>query len=485
MTVQAGSERPGVQPVSCWGRRRVRIHAVPVALLLAVALLSPAAPALAAAPPSGNPSDAALAKILAGAGFSGDALVTALEIVFAESGGNPRAINPSGARGIFQFMPNTLADDNCAYDPVCASQAAYRISKAGSDWHKWETFTTGVYVRYKSRALAALSQGGVDASNLIPVGLSSLDPQKVVYQAIAGLLYSMDQLVITEMEKLWNPMVTGTDDLNGSTNFGQALVVDNSHLHTMWGITLAIATGSLLVLLFILAAVLWMLRSAVGVQHDLVRNLVYFFATVIVMAGSFFLVTQLIAIDNGLVSAVSGRVSTELHALPAYQNLGLKDPSTIQEVDQLLQAISIFLIGLFISLELIFLFVIYFIRLVLIWVLVVLAPFVLAVGILPGARGIVVYWSRLLIAAIFLKFVNVLVFMTFVLMGATSAAGLFNELLVLTMLLFMILVPGFLLRAMAEPHLALASAQETWSRTTHYTPLRAAGGMLLNRLRRT
>jgi hypothetical protein len=47
----------------------------------------------------------------------------------------------------------------------------------------------------------------------------------------------------------------------------------------------------------------------------------------------------------------------------------------------------------------------------------------------------------------------------------------------------MILVPGTLFRAMAEPHLAIASAQETWSRTTHYTPLRVAGGQLWNRIR--
>src|SRR2546429_7072502 len=196
--------------------------------------------------------------------------------------------------------------------------------------------------------------------------LPSLDPQKLIYQTIAGILYSMDRLLVTEMEKLWNPMVTGTDDLNGSTNFGQALVVDNSHLRTMWGISFGIATGSLLVLLFTLSAVLWMFRSAVGVGHDMARNLVYFFATVILMAGSFFLITQLIAIDNALISSINSQVSIELRALPAYQNLGLRDPSAIQEVDQLLQAISLFLVGLFIGLELIFLFVIYFIRLVLI-----------------------------------------------------------------------------------------------------------------------
>ena len=463
--------------------RRLRTGAAAAALLAVLALLSPALSAQAAAQPSGNLTDAALAKILAGTGFSGDTLVTALEIVFAESGGNPRALNPSGARDIFQFMPNTLADDNCAYDPVCASQAAYRISKAGSDWHKWETFTTGVYVRYKSRALAALSQGGVDLNNLIPVSATSLDPQKVVYQAIAGLLYSMDRLLITEMERLWTPMVTGTDDLNGRNSFGQALVVDNSRLRSMWTITLGIATGSLLVLLLLLGTVMWMLRSAVGIQHDLARNLAYAMASVILMAGSFFLVTQLIDVDNALVSMVDGRVIFDLRSLPAYQNLGLTDPSAIQEVDQLLRAIGLFVIGLFIGLEMIFLFIIYFIRLVLIWVLVVLAPLVLAVGVLPGGRGIVVYWARLLVAVVFVKFLNVLIFMTFVLMGATSATGLFNELLILTMLLFMVLVPGLLLRAVSEPSTAIAAAQETWSQTTHYTPFRVAGGRLLSRLR--
>jgi hypothetical protein len=479
MDLALGRERPGAGTVSRFARCRVHVQRTLLATLVAAALQFSLVASAAAA---SQPSDADLAKMLAAVGFSGGRLTLALQIVFAESGGNPQAINPSGARGIFQFMPNTLADDRCAYDPACASQAAYRITNGGVDWHKWETFTTGVYQRYESRALAALGQAGV-TSNLVSIGLPGLDPQKAVYQAIAGLLYSMDRLIITEMERLWNPMVTGTDDLNGRTNFGQALVVDNSHLRSMWGISLGIAIGSMLVLLLTLSAVLWMVRSAVGVQHGLARNLVYFFASVILMAGSFFLITQVIAIDNALVSAVNSQVTVELRALPAYQNLGLKDPTTIQEIDQLLQAISLFLIGLFIGLELIFLFVIYFIRLILIWVLVVLAPFVLAVGILPGARGIVVYWSRLLLATIFLKFVNVLVFMTFVLMGATSAAGLFNELLVVTMLLFMILVPGTLFRAMAEPHLAIASVQETWSRTTHYTPLRVAGGQLWSRIR--
>jgi hypothetical protein len=313
--------------------------------------------------------------------------------------------------------------------------------------------------------------------------LPSLDPQKLVYQTIAGLLFGMDQLLMGEMERLWNPMVTGTDDLTGTSTFGPLLVVDNSRLRSMWGVSFGIATGSLLVLLVTLTAVLWMFREATGVRHDLPRNLVYFLATVILMAGSFFLITQVIDIDNALVGAVNNQVTVELRALPAYQNLGLQNPSGIQETSQLLTAISLLLIALVIGLEMIFLFALYFLRLILIWVLVVLAPFVLAVGILPGARGIVIYWARLLLAIIFMKFVNVLVFTTFVLMSAASSAAIFNEILIFTMLFFMILVPGTLFRAMAEPHLALSAASDTWHQTVNYQPLRAAGGQFWQRIR--
>jgi hypothetical protein len=220
------------------------------------------------------------------------------------------------------------------------------------------------------------------------------------------------------------------------------------------------------------------------VRHDLIRNLLYFFFTIIVMGSSYFLISQLLNIDNALISAVDSQVVVELRSLPAYQGLGLKDPSSIQEAKQLVDVIALFLIGLFVGLELAALFVIYFIRIILIWVLVVLAPFVLAVGILPGARGMVVYWARLLMVAVFFKFVNVLVFVTFVFMAAAAQAALYNLLLVGAMLLFMIAVPTMLIRATAEPHLAVTSLNDTWSRTLRYAPLRTAGAQLRARLPR-
>lgn len=428
--------------------------------------------------------------MLSDVGFGGDRLVTALEVMFAESGGDPHARNPSGARGMFQFMPNTLADDTCAYDPVCASQAALRVSGGGADWSKWEAFTTGAYQHFSARAHAAVRLAGIDSASAGQTpqtqlaALPSLDPQRLVYQTLDQILYSLDQLLIGELEKVWNPMVTGSDDLNGSTSFGSVVVVDNSKLRSLWGISLGIATGSLLVLLFTLAAVLWMLREGIGAGRDLIRNLLFLLFAVVLMSSSYFLISQLLVLDNALISAVNSHAVIQLRSLPAYQGLGLKDPGSFQEPRQLVDVIALFFIGLVVGLEMAALFFIYFIRMVMIWVLVVLAPFVLAVGILPGARGIVAYWARLTVVMIFFKFVNVLVFVTFVLMAALGQHAIFNLLIVVTMLLFMILVPTTLLRAVAEPHLAAASFQETFVSTARYQPIRIAGSQLRRRLGR-
>lgn len=321
-------------------------------------------------------------------------------------------------------------------------------------------------------------------ANAPSLPLPTLDPQQVIYQAIAGILYSFDSLLITEMEKLWNPMVAGTDDLEGREGFGPGLLVDNSRLRQMWGVSFGIATGSLMILLVALLALLWLLGEASGRRHDLGRNLVYFLFTVIMMGASFFLVQQLINVDNALVQGVNSQVALELRSLPSFQRLGLQNPAPIQDVNDLLKAITIFLIIVFVALELVVIFVIYFIRLVLIWVLVVVAPFVFAFSILPQGRGLAVYWLRMLVATVAVKFVNVLVFTTFVFMGAASDVALINVIVVATMLLFMILVPATIMRALGEPGTAISSVQETWRTVTHHQPLRRASSQAWHRLRR-
>jgi hypothetical protein len=334
---------------------------------------------------------------------------------------------------------------------------------------------------------ASASPAQSSGPSLPGIQLPTLDPQKVIYQAIAGILFAFDQTLIGEMEQVWNPMVAGQDDLTGKQNFGPGLVVDNSQLSKMWTVSFGIATGSLLVLLFALSALLHLLGQTLGSRNDVWRNLVYFLFTVVLMGFSFFLVNQLLTVDNALVSAVNGQVSVELRSLLAFQNLqnaALKDPSAIQDVHDLLKAITTLLVVVFVALELVVLFIVYFVRLILLWVLVVVAPFAFAFSIIPAGRGLVVYWCRLLVATVALKFVNVLVFTTFVLMGAASDVALLNVILVATMLLFMIMVPATLMRALGEPGGAIVAVQQTWRATAHHQPLRQATSGLLSRLRR-
>lgn len=114
------------------------------------------------------------------AGFQGDAALTIAAIAMAESGGNPNAHNPSGATGILQFMPETwqgLVDQGRASgdptDPMSAFQAAYELSKGGTDFSDWETFTNGMYQQYMDPNLlgfpiAGYSQATGDISQNVP-----------------------------------------------------------------------------------------------------------------------------------------------------------------------------------------------------------------------------------------------------------------------------------------------------------------------------
>lgn len=115
------------------------------------------------------------------AGFTGDAALTIAAIAMAESGGNPNALNQqSGATGILQFMPATwqgLVDQGQATgsptDPLSAFQAAYALSKQGTNFSDWETFTNGAYQQYMNPDLlqfpiAGYSQTAGDISQNVP-----------------------------------------------------------------------------------------------------------------------------------------------------------------------------------------------------------------------------------------------------------------------------------------------------------------------------
>jgi hypothetical protein len=85
------------------------------------------------------------------AGFSDKAINTIVAIAMAESclNNNAQHINSDGSidRGILQINNkwHPEVSDSCAYNEACAFQAAYAISKGGTDYSQWATYTSGDY----------------------------------------------------------------------------------------------------------------------------------------------------------------------------------------------------------------------------------------------------------------------------------------------------------------------------------------------------
>lgn len=104
-----------------------------------------------------------VAQVAARAGFRGEALVKAVAVALAESGGRPRVTNTnhdkwnSVDRGLWQINSHWHPEVSAAaaFDPNKAAQAAYRISNAGRDWHQWSTWNNGTARAQLGRARIA------------------------------------------------------------------------------------------------------------------------------------------------------------------------------------------------------------------------------------------------------------------------------------------------------------------------------------------
>jgi hypothetical protein len=126
--------------------------------------------------------DPELSQTLQNAGFRGDALTTAYGVVKAESGGRPGAKNMQGldkSYGLFQINmenndprnPNMGVKRNEAYlkkyksigytgpesllDPFINARIAYDISKGGTNFNPWTTYTSGKYLQHTSGTASA------------------------------------------------------------------------------------------------------------------------------------------------------------------------------------------------------------------------------------------------------------------------------------------------------------------------------------------
>jgi peptidoglycan hydrolase-like protein with peptidoglycan-binding domain len=113
-------------------------------------------------------TDVQVADVAFTAGFRGDALITAIAVALAESGGRTDAVNTVGNtpssrdRGLWQINSywHPEVSDAQAFNPAGCAQAAYRISAQGTSWRPWTTFNSGSYRQFLARAEHAASQVG-------------------------------------------------------------------------------------------------------------------------------------------------------------------------------------------------------------------------------------------------------------------------------------------------------------------------------------
>ncbi|MFL6116822.1 MAG: hypothetical protein ACJ786_36530 [Catenulispora sp.] len=163
------------------------------AVLLAVALMSPAGPVPASARHADGTSRSArvpvrpgsararaatimCAKVAAKAGFSFDRTVTtrkgpqpqivvAIAVAMAESGCTSGAtnVNAGGSvdRGLWQINSrwHPEVSDRCAFQIQCNANASWIISGHGADWSPWSTFKSGAWTPYLADARAAIAGG--------------------------------------------------------------------------------------------------------------------------------------------------------------------------------------------------------------------------------------------------------------------------------------------------------------------------------------
>lgn len=113
------------------------------------------------------------------AGFTGNDLVIAVAVAFAESGGNTEAVNHnangSTDYGLWQIntVHGSLLNQGDKFNPIDNARMAFTVFK-GSGWRAWTTYNTGAYLPFMPRAqLAAGNPTSPGAGTATSVGLGS------------------------------------------------------------------------------------------------------------------------------------------------------------------------------------------------------------------------------------------------------------------------------------------------------------------------
>lgn len=145
-------------------------------------------------PTAGTLSGVQVASAARAAGFTGDALVTAVTVARAESGWRPDAshVNSNGStdHGLWQInsVHASLLAAGDWRDPVANARMAYAVSSGGANWTPWTVFNSGGYRQYLSDAQAAVAalDGQPPIVQVAYNPAAGCDGQPQIVQASAG-----------------------------------------------------------------------------------------------------------------------------------------------------------------------------------------------------------------------------------------------------------------------------------------------------------
>jgi hypothetical protein len=135
------------------------------------------------------------------AGFTGQALITAVAIALAESSGNSNVYNPEttagappgeGSYGLWQIYLNDhpeYAGVNL-YDPQTNANAAFALYSAAGGFTPWTTYNSGAYQAYLIPAASAAPSipGGGTSILTIPSALPAAAPGGFSWGGVALIM---------------------------------------------------------------------------------------------------------------------------------------------------------------------------------------------------------------------------------------------------------------------------------------------------------
>lgn len=138
------------------------------------------------------------------AGFTGEGLVRAVAVAWAESTGDTQAANHSDlgtARGLWQISTwgHPEVKDEAAYDPARAAAATYRISVHGSNWSQWSTWpdAAGEFMDQARKAAgtpapvgggSVMGNAGNDSFTLNPLTLVEQKAQEAALELVKAAI---------------------------------------------------------------------------------------------------------------------------------------------------------------------------------------------------------------------------------------------------------------------------------------------------------